>query len=81
MYYGTSEMMQLEGPVEPPSPLRQTLFDAFRIMETIRAIIYGDGTFLSQDARPSLASTISGWSNQMETIQTHMIETATFSKL
>ncbi|KAM5370890.1 hypothetical protein ACJZ2D_008323 [Fusarium nematophilum] len=49
MLYGTSRMFQLAGSSVQLSHLGEKLFAAFRALEASRAIIYGDGTFLSQE--------------------------------
>ncbi|KAH7131746.1 hypothetical protein B0J13DRAFT_108152 [Dactylonectria estremocensis] len=49
MLHGTSRMFQLSGLTAQPSRLSEKLFAAFRALEATRAIIYGNGTFLSQE--------------------------------
>lgn len=83
MRYGTSRLLQLAGPTESLSPLHQTLFEAFRVLEATRAVMYGDGTFLSQSAwlsyHPNPATTISGTCDPMTSIHTLIIQTSAFS--
>jgi hypothetical protein len=45
---GLLTLLLLAGPAHSSTSLRQMLFDAFRILEANRAILLGDGTFLSQ---------------------------------
>ncbi|KAH7165166.1 hypothetical protein EDB81DRAFT_678820 [Dactylonectria macrodidyma] len=49
MVHGTSMIFQMTGPTKRPSALREQLFLAFRVLETHRAILYGEQTFLSRD--------------------------------
>ncbi|EHK46764.1 hypothetical protein TRIATDRAFT_317683 [Trichoderma atroviride IMI 206040] len=48
MLYGTSKVLQLAGLDAQQSTLQKRLLNAFRVLEANRAILYGDGTFLSK---------------------------------
>ncbi|KAJ6784403.1 hypothetical protein PWT90_09464 [Aphanocladium album] len=84
MRQGLSTILRLTGPVTSRSSLSQTFLDAFRVMEATRAVMYGDGTFLSQDAwlhhysspKPRGYSV----SDPMRGIATLIIQTASFAK-
>ena len=52
MVYGTSKMLQCMKNTTRTLSLRQKLFDAFRVLEINRAIIYGEATMLSQGRWP-----------------------------
>lgn len=45
---GTGRLLVLAGPEGLATPLRRRLFDAVRVLEVNRAVLFGDGTFLSQ---------------------------------
>lgn len=85
MRSGSSRILQLAGPTESLSPLRRPFFDAFRIMEASRAILYGDGTFLSQDewlyydSNPTTGK--QGKTDALHSILTLVIQTSSFSKM
>ncbi|KAH8903621.1 hypothetical protein BR93DRAFT_884966 [Coniochaeta sp. PMI_546] len=85
MCYGTSKILQMAGPTKSSSSLRRTLFDAFRVLEATRAIMYGDETFLSQDTwlsyHPSSGLKQSGAPDLMETIYTLMIQASSFANV
>ncbi|KAG9254268.1 fungal-specific transcription factor domain-containing protein [Emericellopsis atlantica] len=50
MLYGTSRLFQLAGPsAVRVTDLRGRLFDAFCVLESKRALLFGDDTFLSRD--------------------------------
>lgn len=83
MLYGTSKVLQLAGPDAHPSTLQKRLLNAFRVLEANRAILYGDGTFLSEDewslnnrARTKQATV----PDPMADIIELMIQTSRFSK-
>lgn len=84
MVFGTSKMLQpMRNTIRSPS-LRQKLFDAFRVLEINRAILYGEATMLSQGRWPisgdSVASeTNDGW-DSMGTVLTLMVNTSSFSQ-
>jgi hypothetical protein len=83
MFYGTSKVLQLAGPDAHTSPLRQRLFNAFRVLEANRCILYGDNTFLSE-SRWSLHNS-TGYKqgeipDSMTQITELMIQTSSFSK-
>ena len=48
MLHGTSTILTLIGPSGLSTYLHQKLFDAFRVLEINRAILFGEGTVLSQ---------------------------------
>ncbi|POR31888.1 Uncharacterized protein TPAR_07908 [Tolypocladium paradoxum] len=84
MLYGTSKMLQLAGPAEQSSSLRRQLFEAFRLLEASRAILYGEDTFLSQGEwlrfQRVQAITRNHLCDPVERILTLMIQTSSFSK-
>lgn len=84
MCHGTAKLLQLQGPIDSLSPLDKILFDGFRVLEAIRAIMYGDETFLSQDVwqqhRPGPTSEGVDWSDPMEMVHRLVIQVASFSK-
>lgn len=83
MFYGTSKVLQLAGPDANLSTLQKRLFNAFRVLEANRAILYGDGTFLSK-GRWSLNKRIRTKQDKipdpMTEITELMIQTSRFSK-
>ncbi|KAF2476599.1 uncharacterized protein BDR25DRAFT_375589 [Lindgomyces ingoldianus] len=84
MFYGTSRILQLSGPAQHMSSLRQVLFEAFRILEANRAILYGVDTMLSEDAwvdfqRDLTSSREESWC-PIETISSLIIQTSSFNK-
>lgn len=48
MLYGTSKVLQLAGLDAHQSTLQKRLLNAFQVLEANRAILYGDGTSLSE---------------------------------
>lgn len=83
MLYGTSKVLQLTGPNAHPSTLQKRLLNAFRVLEANRAILYGDGTFLSEDEwsfnnRARTKQAIAP--DPMADIIELMIQTSSFSK-
>lgn len=87
MFHGTSRILSLVGPEKLSSLLHRELFDAFRVLEANRAILFGDDTLLSQPAwilqhynRPiSLTQQRRHW-NPVDTIFVLKLRIATFSR-
>lgn len=83
MFYGTSKVLQLAGPdAADLSPLQRRLFNAFRVLEANRAIMYGDGTFLSESKWTLLSNTCStqfGVPDAMAEVIELMIQTSSYS--
>ena len=50
MSFGTSLILQLIGPTTQLSPLSEALFQAFRLLEANRLVLFGDESFLSKPA-------------------------------
>ena len=87
MFHGTSKILALIGPTQLSTVMRQKLFDAFRILEANRAILFGDDTFLSQPGWTSHRSNKQDLSFQghslwdpMDTIFELKLRVAAFSK-
>lgn len=86
MVFGTSKMLQMTGPPDPseevPS-LRRKLFDAFRVMEIHRTILYGDNSFLSQGVWPIYQKSVEWKKAQtpdfLETVLSSMMRASSFS--
>ncbi|OQD70787.1 hypothetical protein PENPOL_c001G08177 [Penicillium polonicum] len=79
MVFGASKMLLLLEPTNPLSLPTKSLIDAFWILETNRAILYGDNTTLLPDKwRWSL--TQESWPDPMNKILMLMIQTSTFAK-
>lgn len=80
MLYGTCRIFQSKGPGEL-EPLSERLFEAFRLLEASRAIIYGGSTFLFQDSwmnhKESLAT---GSLDPMEAVLEFLVGISTWSK-
>lgn len=80
MLYGTCRIFQSKGPGRL-DPLSERLFEAFRLLEASRAIIYGGPTFLFQDSwmkrkKPPARDP----SDPMETILEFLVRISTWSK-
>lgn len=84
MVFGTSVILQMLGPTHEFSSRQQKLFDAFRLLETNRAILYGEPTFLSQgvwsEYQQSVALKKNNSSDPMETILALMMQVSSFSQ-
>jgi hypothetical protein len=83
MLYGTSRVLQLAGPDAQQSTLQKRLLDAFQVLESNRAILYGDDSFLSENnwslkSRVKTKQTTSP--HPMAEITELMIQTSRFSK-
>ena len=80
MLYGTCRIFQSKGP-EKLEPLSEWLFEAFRLLEASRAIIYGGSTFLSQDSWMKRKKTpAKDPSDPMEPILEFLVQISTWSK-
>ncbi|KAM6519324.1 hypothetical protein FALCPG4_012967 [Fusarium falciforme] len=80
MLYGTCRIFQSKGP-EKLDPLSERLFEAFRLLEASRAIIYGGSTFLFQDSwMKRKKSPATDPSDSMETIFEFLVRISTWSK-
>jgi hypothetical protein len=80
MLYGTCRIFQSKGPGKL-EPLSERLFEAFRLLEANRAIIYGGSTFLFQDSwmkRKKFAAT--GFLDPTETVLEFLVRISTWSK-
>ncbi|KAK5993672.1 hypothetical protein PT974_07107 [Cladobotryum mycophilum] len=83
MLYGTSKILQLLGPSATYSPLRRRLFEAFRVLEANRMIIYGQDSFLSQKQWMHFQrceDTAGSGFDALETMLELMIRVSSFSK-
>ncbi|KAJ5210079.1 Protein of unknown function DUF3468 [Penicillium cf. griseofulvum] len=82
MLYGTSKMLQLAGPSDCMSSPRRIFYDLFRILEASRALLFGEGTILSQECWLQLQKTLSSNATRWEPLEeiiTLMIQTSAFS--
>ncbi|KAF5860048.1 hypothetical protein ETB97_002074 [Aspergillus alliaceus] len=79
MVLGTSKMLLLLEPTNPLSLPTESLIDAFWILETNRAILYGDNITLSPD-KWQWISTRESWPDSMKKILILMIQSSTFAK-
>lgn len=83
MLYGTSKILQLAGPDAHSSTLQTRLLNAFLVLEANRAILYGDGTFLSEDKwsfNIKVRTIQAAVPDPMADIINLMIQTSRFSK-
>lgn len=79
MVFGASKILLLLEPTNPLSLPTKSLIDAFWILETNRAILYGDDTILLPDKWQWSLSQES-WPDLMNKILMLMIQTSTFAK-
>lgn len=80
MLYGTCRIFQSKGP-KKLDPLSERLFEAFRLLEASRAIIYGESTFLFQDSwMKRKKSPATDPSDAMETMLEFLVRISTWSK-
>lgn len=79
MVFGMSKMLLLLDPTNPLSLPTKSLIDAFWILETNRAILYGDNITLDPD-KYQLSSTRASWPDPMKKILMLMIQASTFAK-
>jgi hypothetical protein len=79
MVFGMSKMLPLLDPTNPLSLPTKSLIDAFWILETNRAILYGDNIALDPD-KYQLSSARASWPDPMKQILMLMIQASTFAK-
>lgn len=79
MVFGASKMLLLVEPTNPLSLPTKSLIDAFWILETNRAILYGDSTTLLPD-KWQWSLTQESWPDPMNKILMLMIQTSAFAK-
>ncbi|CAG5158150.1 uncharacterized protein ALTATR162_LOCUS5008 [Alternaria atra] len=84
MLLGMLRLLQLNGPVQSWAYLRRKLVDAFRVLEANRAILFGNGTCLSQPvwllSQPGITARENIFSDPTEAILVLKIQMASFSK-
>lgn len=79
MTYGASQMLLLLKPTYSLSFPTKSLIDAFWVLETNRAILYGDETVLSSNICP-LDSSGDNWPGYMAEIVALMVEASSFAR-
>lgn len=79
MAFGTSKMLLMLEPTDPLSLPTKSLIDAFWVLETNRAILYGDNILISLD-KWQWSSTRESWSDPMKKILMLMAQTSAFAK-
>lgn len=79
MVFGASKMLLQLEPTNPLSSPTKSLIDAFWILETNRAILYGDNTTLLLDGW-QWSLTQESWPDPMNKILMLMIQTSAFAK-
>lgn len=81
MLYGTSQMLQSPGMISHFDQLDQRFFGAFKLLEANRAILYGEDTFLSQEAWRTRHENLAVYSTSpLETILNLVIQISSFSQ-
>jgi hypothetical protein len=79
MVFGTSQMLLLLDPTTPLSLPTKSLIDAFWILESNRAILYGDNITLDPD-KYQLISTRESWPDTLKKVLMLMTEASSFAK-
>ena len=79
MAFGTSKMLLMLEPTDPLSLPTKSLIDAFWVLETNRAILYGDNILISPD-KWQWNLTRESWPESMKEILMLMTQTSAFAK-
>lgn len=78
MVSGTSKVLVLLNPSHPLPLISKSLVDAFWILETNRAILFGDNIILPNELQWNLMR--ESWPDPMKKIIMLMMQTSTFAK-